>query len=588
MKLRYILGIALSAILFVGCSDDDNKVGAMDGIKLDKTFLTISEQGGTASVSISADASWAFEEIFTQTTKDAAGNSVKTNHPLPAWLTANTVSGSAGQTIVTFQADATSGGREAELHIKVGNNTQYLIVRQGSLEAADATCADIIAGADGKTYRVKGVCTGIYNTTYGNWYLDDGTGQITIYGTLDKDGKTKNFLSLGLEVGDIVTVEGPKTTYGTTVELVDVTVIKIEKSLVKVVTPNAEVGKEGQEIEVKVAYKGNGAFANIQDGAQEWVNYVDMKHISGVATVRESNPADTAIFKFQIAPNPGEGRKAVIEFKSYNGNNSSSVNYTITQEANVLPHGENPDDPFSVAEAIAKCKAIGGTSDGVIYYAKGYISSISSVDTGSYGNATFNISDDGTDANPITVFRAFSLNNQKFTSADEIREGDEVVITGKLVNYTDKNGKVTPEFSGNVYIYSLKKATNTPGSLKNPFTPAEANAFCQTLPVGKQTEEDYYIKGKIIEITEKNQFSVQYGNCTFYLSDDGTDKADKFYVYRTYYLGNVKYTEGTLPKAGDEVVICGKLIYYEAKDGTKTPETVQNKSYIYSLNGKTK
>ena len=134
----------------------------------------------------------------------------------------------------------------------------------------------------------------------------------------------------------------------------------------------------------------------------------------------------------------------------------------------------------------------------------------------------------------------------------------------------------------------MKKATNTPGSLKNPFTPAEANAFCQTLPVGKQTDEDYYIKGKIIEITEKNQFSVQYGNCTFYLSDDGTDKADKFYVYRTYYLGNVKYTEGTLPKAGDEVVICGKLIYYEAKDGTKTPETVQNKSYIYSLNGKTK
>ena len=44
----------------------------------------------------------------------------------------------------------------------------------------------------------------------------------------------KNFLSLGIEVGDIVTVEGPKTTYNGTVELVNVTVINIEKSLIKV------------------------------------------------------------------------------------------------------------------------------------------------------------------------------------------------------------------------------------------------------------------------------------------------------------------------------------------------------------------
>ncbi len=48
--------------------------------------------------------------------------------------------------------------------------------------------------------------------------------------------------------------------------------------------------------------------------------------------------------------------------------------------------------------------------------------------------------------------------NQKFASADEIRVGDEVIICGKLVNYT-KNDTVTPEFSGNVYIYSLNGKT---------------------------------------------------------------------------------------------------------------------------------
>ena len=99
-----------------------------------------------------------------------------------------------------------------------------------------------------------------------------------------------------------------------------------------------------------------------------------------------------------------------------------------------------------------------------------------------------------------------------------------------------------------------------------------------------ETDKDFYIKGKIIEITDKNQFNTQYGNCTFYLSDDGTDKDDKFYVFRTLYLGNVKYSDEswTLPKAGDEVIICGKLVNYKGN----TPETSANNSYIYSLNGK--
>ena len=92
-----------------------------------------------------------------------------------------------------------------------------------------ATCAEIIAGADGTNYRVTGKCVEIANTTYGNWYLEDATGKIYIYGTLDAEGKTKNFASLGIEVGDELTVEGPKKTWNETVELVDVKVIEIKK-----------------------------------------------------------------------------------------------------------------------------------------------------------------------------------------------------------------------------------------------------------------------------------------------------------------------------------------------------------------------
>lgn len=96
-------------------------------------------------------------------------------------------------------------------------------------QVTTATCAEVLAGTDGTVYRVTGKCVEIANTTYGNWYLEDATGKVYIYGTLDAEGNTKNFASLGIEVGDEITVEGPRKTYKETVELVDVKVIEIKK-----------------------------------------------------------------------------------------------------------------------------------------------------------------------------------------------------------------------------------------------------------------------------------------------------------------------------------------------------------------------
>jgi hypothetical protein len=119
------------------------------------------------------------------------------------------------------------------------------------------------------------------------------------------------------------------------------------------------------------------------------------------------------------------------------------------------------------------------------------------------------------------------------------------------------------------------------GTLADPFNAAAANVYTNALAADKESEQNVYIKGKITRI--KEQFSTDYGNCTFWISEDGSGDSETFYVFRTLYLGNKLYTEGTLPKVGDEVVICGKVINYHGN----TPETAQNKSYIYSLNGKT-
>lgn len=551
--------------MFASCSDNEEK-SFLSQIQVSQSYIPLpaGEEGDPAD-----------KEFQAEITLSAAGDWEFKN--IPDWLTITPATGSAGQNQkVVFKATKTTDSRTAFLKLVCNGAEQEVNIAQIAKKTAIplSTCAEICAGAEGKTYRAKGTVKSIANTTYGNWYLADETGEVYIYGTLDKAGAEKNFISLGIEVGDIVTVEGPMKNYNGTIEMVNVTVIAIEKSLIKVDSldiKDNQVSKAGGEFHAVLESKGEGLNVIVPDNAKEWL-FVTGINISGT----------TSVVTFRAMPNTGASRKATVKFITTNGGKQYTSETTITQEADVLPHGENPEDPFTVAEAIAKCLAIGSTSDGVIYYAKGYISSISSVDTGNYGNATFNISDDGTDENAITVYRSFYLENAKFTAEDQISVGDEVVITGKLVNYKGE----TPEFSGNVYVYSIKKSTNEPGSRLNPFTPAQANAFCLTLEAGKATADDYYVKGKIIEITDKNQFSTQYGNCTFYLSDDGTDKDDKFYVYRTLYLGNVKYSDDswTKPKAGDEVIICGKLMLYE-KDGNKTPETSANNSYIYSLNG---
>jgi RPA family protein len=173
---------------------------------------------------------------------------------------------------------------------------------------------------------------------------------------------------------------------------------------------------------------------------------------------------------------------------------------------------------------------------------------------------------------------------QELAAAKGIKEGSKITIIGTRGSY---NGKIEVM---NAYFVSIDDGSGTSGgnesgTLAKPFTPAEANAFVSKMEAGVNSDKDYYINGKIIEIKDNNQFSTQYGNCTFYISDDGTDKDDKFYVYRTLYLGNKKYEDDSWPKpkAGDEVIICGKVVNYKGN----TPETVQNQSYIYSLNGST-
>lgn len=114
------------------------------------------------------------------------------------------------------------------------------------------------------------------------------------------------------------------------------------------------------------------------------------------------------------------------------------------------------EDPFNVAAVTAFTKGMGADIQSAEIYAKGIIVSVSDIDTeGTYGNATYLISDqrDGS-TGTFQIYRGYGLNGQKFNAkgATIIKEGDEVIVYGKVVNYKGN----TPQFAQGSTIVSIK------------------------------------------------------------------------------------------------------------------------------------
>jgi hypothetical protein len=136
------------------------------------------------------------------------------------------------------------------------------------------------------------------------------------------------------------------------------------------------------------------------------------------------------------------------EFEGNDEYEAAKVSYELTVKAASTVNIKNtPETAYTVAKALELINAGEGLDAKV--YVKGQITSIKEV-SASFGNATYDISDDATAANKLTVYRGYFYDNKHFTSNDQIKVGDVVVVYGKLVNYNNKTPQVT--YSS---IYSL-------------------------------------------------------------------------------------------------------------------------------------
>ncbi len=309
MKLKYILtSIIFSLILTVGCTTKEFLDHSE--IKVSESIVGIAYAGGSSDITLATTADWVI--------KAEEGD-------IPEWLTISKLSGSAnpaGESI-KFSADETTSNREVTLNIVAADKVQYLIIKQTStnVEVVITPASEIAAnGVNGKIYYVEGVITSITNTLYGNVYLNDGTGEVYIYGMLDKNGQEKNFLSWGLAVGDKVLVSGPYS--ASYKNLVAVTVHNIEKSLLAVDPTEVEFeSKEAGEVTVNVTCKGEGVDVDIDE---DWLKVKTIVAKDDVYTITFSAGANETV----------QPREANVTFSITGDDSVAPVSVTVSQAGN--------------------------------------------------------------------------------------------------------------------------------------------------------------------------------------------------------------------------------------------------------------
>lgn len=126
--------------------------------------------------------------------------------------------------------------------------------------------------------------------------------------------------------------------------------------------------------------------------------------------------------------------------------------YESGSEPEVVDISNTPETAYTVAKAYELIDAGKGLATDV--YVAGTVVAVSEVNT-TYNNATYTISDDGTDTKTLTIFRGKYLEKTDFTSEDQIKVGDKVVVYGGLLLYNSLY-----EVGANNYIYSLNGNTS--------------------------------------------------------------------------------------------------------------------------------
>ena len=233
-------------------------------------------------------------------------------------------------------------------------------------------------------------------------------------------------------------------------------------------------------------------------------------------------------------------------------------------------------NPYTVAEAIALIKA--GTAPSTAVCVKGKITAVTFFNE-TYSSLSYNIADEGS-SDVIEVYSGKGKDGANFSSKDDLKVGQTVVVKGIVKAFTKNDGTIVNEIDKNSTIISIENAgTTTPdtpatgkGSLSDPYNVAEAIA---AIKAGTAPTTQVYLTGIISDVAFYND---QYKSITYYISDDG--KGKDMQVYSGKGLNGADFTSKEDLKVGQKVTILGKIMKFTDKNGNDIMEVDKTSSIV--------
>ncbi|MBQ9525907.1 MAG: hypothetical protein IJR69_12455 [Bacteroidaceae bacterium] len=196
----------------------------------------------------------------------------------------------------------------------------------------------------------------------------------------------------------------------------------------------------------------------------------------------------------------------------------------------ILPSGDGTlENPYNVAGVLAFISTLQPDveSDKPVYVkGKVLVNKTDEATIIEHGNMSFTMIDEGNSSNTFLAWQVMAPGNKRFTSVNDIKKGDEVIVYGKVVNYKGN----TPETvnRGQAYVYSINGQGDSGGddpqasTKENPLTVAQA----------KTTNGNNYVKGYIVgwvdgaSIASGSKFDVPPSPETEVLLADSPNETD--------------------------------------------------------------
>ena len=206
------------------------------------------------------------------------------------------------------------------------------------------------------------------------------------------------------------------------------------------------------------------------------------KITTGDAVFTIKTPKENCYYKllFDCDKGSSNGLITVVKVEYYKKGTSPDI----------VDISNTPETAYTVAKAKELIDAGKGLSTEV--YVKGIITSVGTLNT-KYNSLSYNISDNGEATNELEVYSGKYFGGEGFTSADQLKAGDVVIIKGQLKKFNNKY-----ELDMNNQLYSLNGQTTNINNITTEA--ADANAPAYNL-AGQKVGKAY--KGVVIKAGKK-------------------------------------------------------------------------------------